>query len=172
MTKFDYKRRLEVGNQVAESDNLLHDNFVSIGANEYVGKPTPAVIVGRKGSGKTALRLHFQRNHCTTQRVFVIEPSHNDLIGIFEYSILEEHKTFFHEFVGQMWELTVLINLARVATIGQPLPLSAAPSEFSGLPSKLFDDIRNDERYGIGRTLNLVRFISPTTKSELPWRVL
>jgi hypothetical protein len=163
MARFDYHRYLDIGNQVAESDGLLNGHFVAIGANEYVGKQKPAIILGRKGAGKTALRLHFERIRSPTKRSISIEPSYTDLEGVFEYIVHKEQRTFSNEFISVLWEITTLLNLARI--VWHESPPSETPPELAKLHSTI-DDIKRNERYGVGRTLDLIALHFPSDEKR------
>lgn len=154
MKRFDYSKRLQIGNQVAESDwPTLKDSFIEIEAVSFVGASSPAIILGRKGSGKTALRLHFQRSSGINKRAVEIEPSYQDLVLSFEYLINVEKRTYSTEFIAQLWEITSYLNLVRIAY--RHFEDKDVPPELSDLPRALVDDIIKGERYGIGRTIAL-----------------
>lgn len=164
MAKFDYRRYLDIGNQVAESDGLLNGHFVAIGANEYVGKRKPSIILGRKGAGKTALRLHFERIRSPKKRSVSIEPSYTDLEGVFEYIVHKEQRNFSNEFISILWEITALLNLARM--VWHETPPSETPSELAKLPHSVIDDIKRNERYGVGRALDVIALHFPSDEKR------
>jgi hypothetical protein len=164
MFTHDYVRPLDIGNQLAENDGLLRDHFIDIQTNRFVGHGDHSIILGRKGAGKSALRLHFQRTTTQNQRAFSIQPSSEDLHDAFLYLVDQEKAPFSVEFMASLWEITVYLNLTRLAYSDQPS--SDVPQEFSVFPEQLADDIRNDSRYGLGRTLELIGATYPDLASR------
>lgn len=154
---FDYSRPLHIGNQVAENDwETLRAHFVSIGTSHFVGKPTTSIILGRKGSGKSALRLHFERTNQT--KAVSIQPSSEDLKGIYEYIVHHGNSPFAVEPIEALWEVTVLLNLVRLTR------QHGRQIDHPDVPSALAYDLQAGERFGIGRTLALLREKFPTDR--------
>lgn len=168
MKKFEYlEKKLDIGNQIAERDwPNLKENFIEISTASFVGEGNPAIIIGRKGSGKTALRLHFQKFPGVRKRVVYIEPSYQDLVKSFEYLIEIEKRSFSTEFISQLWEATAYIKLCK-ASLQKTRKLDAYP-ELSALPHEAVEDILSEERFGIGRTLDMIAayFPSPNERAR------
>lgn len=147
--KFDYSKQLDIGDQVAEKDwDSLKNHFVPIGTNKFVGKPKTSIIVGRKGSGKSALRVYFERTN--QNKAVSIQPSSADLKDIFEHIVQHGKSAFAVEPLEVLWETTVLLNLAR---LGRE---EGSPISHSDIPPHLAQELNDKQRFGIGRTLTLI----------------
>lgn len=110
--KHRYKNNLYVGNQEAEKDaNFLETEFVSISTASFVGSKSPSIFLGRKGSGKSALRLHFEKEHGQHERVVSISPGAREFEVVFDVISRISSNGLIVEPISRIWEIAVVSKL-------------------------------------------------------------
>lgn len=108
----DQHRRFDLGDQVAQNDSFLEDSFVQTTAFPSVERATPKIFVGRKGSGKSALRIHFEKN--PKDRIAIsIEPQDAELINLFSELVENSIYSFSTEVISDLWEASFWLSAAH-----------------------------------------------------------
>jgi ABC-type phosphate/phosphonate transport system ATPase subunit len=114
-TPFRFKRNAKVGEAAAEQDDeFLFNSFVDIGDfREIRDMQSPRRIVGRTGSGKSALLRYLAHDQ---EHVIEVDPEHLSLAYIANNDVIQ----FFEQlglkldlFYGLLWKHVLAVELIR-----------------------------------------------------------
>ncbi len=112
--KQDYQREFNIGAEVAEQEiDFLCKHFVTIPINETVRQNESNIILGRKGSGKTALRIFFERKHSPNKIVLSVYPEAREMTALQIYLTDKNTSEFFANEVHTVWEIAFYILVMR-----------------------------------------------------------
>ena len=139
--KYHYKTKIDMGDQTAESDNLLEAEFISIETAQQVDNERHAIILGRKGAGKSALRLHFEKQDDKALRSASLAPEQDELDIVYNYIENNSMESFAVEPLIRVWELSVLIALIRKIYISSDEAIRS--DVFKGLPKTFVSELKN-----------------------------
>lgn len=114
--KFRFRRDMKIGTRAAENDNLLHDAFHDTGALTLLTdtEEPESLIVGRTGSGKSALLLHLERER--PKNVIRINPKATSLQYLSNATALpelEEIGVNLSLFYHKLWQHVIIVELLR-----------------------------------------------------------
>lgn len=111
--RHSYSEPIILGEPYAENDEILLDEFVSIDTTKQVDNDKHALILGRKGSGKSALRLHFENKDDKAIRSASLTPEVDELDTVFEYITEYRENPYVVEPLIRLWEMSILIALIK-----------------------------------------------------------
>ena len=112
--KFNYEHPLSIGAPVAEQEtDYLRQHFVPIPINTDVRAENSSIIRGRKGSGKTALRIVFDSSADGDVIIASIYPEAREIEAAYQYLTSDTSSSFFATEIQTLWELAVYISIAR-----------------------------------------------------------
>lgn len=130
----DFKRDINIGGARAESDKLLNNNFITIPAFSKLYSDDPSIIIGRKGSGKSGLRLHFSDTLFEKKSNLYcahLTPRSEEFEGVFEYAMRISNSGLVTELFSLLWECAAHVQLLR--TLSHELPQIQSRREASEL---------------------------------------
>ncbi len=112
--RFNYQNPLNVGNPVAEQEkDFLCDHFVRIPINTTVHNKDSNIILGRKGVGKSALRIFFEKTHDVSNVVLSIYPEPRELDVLHKYLTSFSSSDSFSTEAQTIWEIAFYISIMR-----------------------------------------------------------
>jgi hypothetical protein len=114
-TSFKFRKDMNIGDNAAEYDSLLRDAFLDTGElNIILDTSTPAsVIVGRTGSGKTALITMLNER---SDRVLRIHPENLSMQYLTNTTVIPwllEHGVHLDVFYQLLWRHVLVMELIR-----------------------------------------------------------
>lgn len=150
-SEVDILRRIDLGDYVAENElNMLADYFVETHQYNVVLKPGFHLVVGRKGTGKTAIsyRVASQLKHDGNAAMCEIRPNEYELMSLHEFVTNELRGARKSYVLESLWKYMIYSEVVKTAAadIGQePLFANRTPAaqqlfEFVDSQAKFFSN--------------------------------
>lgn len=110
---FDYSHSLEIGKLTAESETstFIHDHFVDIPTDSILRSRGSHIILGRKGSGKSALKKHFNSFHNTNCEVVGFAPNGFEFNSLMEYVTSPDQPNVSTSLAQKIWQISFLLSV-------------------------------------------------------------
>ncbi|GEM_PF-4224338 len=110
---FDFRNKINIGNQRAEVDEkYLRSHFLKTPTLKLVNGTDHSIVIGRKGSGKSALRFHIASEMKDKQKFVInITPTEQEFREFFDHIFNEHRSNLSLEYINKIWELTIIFRL-------------------------------------------------------------
>lgn len=123
---YDYSFGINLGDLVAEQDqDYLHTNFVDVPIDDVLRSSESNIIIGRKGSGKSALRLHFEKVHTNDKRILSLCPKHDDFFLLYDFITQPGQPNNLIRHAQRIWEFMFLMSTTSMVLRDQQIGLNA-----------------------------------------------